>query len=68
MSKIFSNYNKETNKVYPPNDVTSFIKNKRQTSLTINTSATTPNIDELKNLYTGQNRGDKNTFNGKVIF
>jgi hypothetical protein len=68
MSKIFSTYNKETNKVYQPNDVTSFIKNKRQTSLMINTSATSPNIDELKNLYTGQNRGDKNTFNGKVIF
>jgi len=69
MSEIFSNYNKETNKVYIPGDVTTLIKEKRQTSLTLKMSATDSDINRLKNLYTGQNRNDdKNTFNGKVIF
>ena len=69
MSEIFSNYKKETNKVYVPGDVTPLIKSKRQTGLTIKTSATDNDITRLKNLYLGQNSNtDKNTFNGKVIF
>jgi hypothetical protein len=68
MGTIFSDYKKSTNKVYVPGDVTTLIKNKRQTGLTIKTSATDNDKTRLKNLYTGQNIGDKNTFNGKVIF
>jgi len=69
MSEIFSNYKKETNKVYVPGDVTPLIKSKRQTGLTIKTSATDNDITRLKNLYLGQNSNtDKNTFNGKVTF
>jgi hypothetical protein len=61
-------YKKSTNKVYVPGDVTTLIKNKRQTGLTIKTSATPADKEKLTNLYTGQNIGDKDTFNGKVIF
>jgi hypothetical protein len=68
MGTIFSDYKKSTNKVYVPGDVTTLIKNKRQTSLTIKTSATPEDKTRLQNLYTGQNVGNKNTFNGKVIF
>jgi hypothetical protein len=69
ISEIFSNYKKETNKTYVPGDVTTFIKNKRQTSLTIKTASTDNDKTRLKNLYLGQNsNSDKNTFNGKVIF
>ena len=69
IGKIFSDYKKSTNKVYVPGDVTTLIKNKRQTSLTIKTSATDNDKTRLKNLYLGQNSNtDKNTFNGKVIF
>jgi hypothetical protein len=69
IGKIFSDYKKSTNKVYVPGDVTTLIKNKRQTSLTIKTSATENDKTRLKNLYLGQNSNtDKNTFNGKVIF
>jgi hypothetical protein len=69
MSEIFSNYNKETKKSYLPSELTPYIKNKRQTSLTIKTSATDNDKTRLKNLYLGQNsNSDKNTFNGKVIF
>ena len=69
MSEIFSNYSKETKKSYLPSELTPYIKNKRQTSLTIKTSATDNDKTRLKNLYLGQNsNSDKNTFNGKVIF
>jgi hypothetical protein len=69
IGKIFSDYKKSTNKVYVPGDVTTLIKNKRQTGLTIKTSATDNDKTRLKNLYLGQNSNtDKNTFNGKVIF
>jgi hypothetical protein len=70
MSEIFSKYKKETNKVYVPGNITDLIKNKRQTGLTIKTSATENDKTRLQKLYTGQNNdpADKNTFNGKVIF
>ena len=68
MGKIFSDYKKSTKDDYVPGDITTLIKNKRQTSLTIKTSATPADKEKLTNLYTGQNIGDKNTFNGKVIF
>jgi len=69
MSDIFSKYKKETNKVYAPGNITTLIKEKRQTGLTIKLSATDNDIKRLKNLYLGQNSDpDKNTFNGKVIF
>jgi hypothetical protein len=69
MGTIFSDYKKSTNKVYVPGNVTTIIKEKRQTGLTIKTSATEPDKKRLKDLYTGQNSNpDKNTFNGKVIF
>ena len=73
MGKIFSDYNQTFNKgsekVYVPGNITTLIKNKRQTSLTIKTSATDNDKTRLKNLYLGQNSNtDKNTFNGKVIF
>ena len=69
MSDIFSKYKKDTNKVYVPGNVTTIIKEKRQTGLTIKTSATDNDKTRLKNLYLGQNSDpDKNTFNGKVIF
>jgi len=68
MREYFSKYKEDTNKVYVPGDVTTLIKNKRQTSLTIKTSATPADKENLTNLYTGQNVGNKNTFNGKVIF
>ena len=71
MSQIFSDYDKNFNKgskPYVPGNVTTLIKEKRKTSLTINTSATPADKKKLTNLYTGQNIGDKNTFNGKVIF
>ena len=68
MGTIFSDYKKSTNKVYVPGDVTTLIKNKRQTGLTIKTSATPEDKTRLQYLYTGQNVGNKNTFNGKVIF
>ena len=72
MSQIFSDYDKNFNKgskPYVPGNVTTLIKEKRQTGLTIKTSATEPDKTRLKNLYLGQNsNSDKNTFNGKVIF
>jgi hypothetical protein len=69
MGKIFSDYKKSNSKVYVPGNVTTIIKEKRQTGLTIKTSATEPDKTRLKNLYLGQNsNSDKNTFNGKVIF
>ena len=69
MSKIFSDYKKSTNKVYAPGDLTTLLREKRQTGLTIKTSPTENDTTRLKNLYTGQNsNSDKNTFNGKVIF
>jgi hypothetical protein len=70
MSEIFSKYKKDTNKVYVPGNITDLIKNKRQTGLTIKTSATENDKTRLQKLYTGQNNdpADKNTFNGKVIF
>ena len=73
MSQIFSDYdkafNKGSNKAYVPGDVTTLIKEKRKTGLTLKTSPTDTEISRLKDLYTGQNRNEeKNTFNGKVIF
>jgi hypothetical protein len=68
MGKIFSDYKQLYNKGYVPGNVTTLITNKRKTSLTIKTSATPADKEKLTNLYTGQNIGDKNTFNGKVIF
>ena len=72
MSQIFSDYDKNFNKgskPYVPGNVTTLIKEKRQTGLTIKTSATEPDKTRLKNLYTGQNSDtSKDTFNGKVIF
>jgi len=72
MGKIFSDYNQTFNKgsekVYVPGNITTLIKNKRQTGLTIKTSATPADKEKLTNLYTGQNIGNKDTFNGKVIF
>ena len=73
MSQIFSDYdkafNKGSNKAYVPGDVTTLIKEKRKTGLTLKTSPTNTEISRLKDLYTGQNRNEeKNTFNGKVIF
>lgn len=69
MSEIFSDYKKSTKGVYVPGNLTTLIKNKRQTSLTIKTSATPADKENLTKLYTGQNSNtDKNTFNGKVIF
>lgn len=73
MSQIFSDYdkafNKGSNKAYVPGDVTTLIKEKRKTGLTLKTSPTPTEISRLKDLYTGQNRNEeKNTFNGKVIF
>jgi hypothetical protein len=69
MGKIFSEYKTSTKGVYVPGNSTTLIKDKRQTSLTIKTSATDNDKTRLKNLYLGQNSNtDKDTFNGKVIF
>jgi hypothetical protein len=68
MGKIFSEYKTSTKGVYVPGNSTTLIKDKRQTSLTIKTSATPADKKNLTDLYTGQNIGDKDTFNGKVIF